>query len=335
MPVRVAINGFGRIGRYVLRAALNNDKIQIVGVNDLTDPKALLHLFKYDSIHRTVREPISLEGSTLKAGRQTCELFAEKDPTKLPWKKLGVDIVMECTGIFTEKAKAMAHVNAGAKKVLISAPGKDEDITIVMGINQEKFDPTNHTIVSNASCTTNCLAPIAKVLDDNFGIVRGLMTTVHSYTNDQNVLDLPHRDLRRARAAALSMIPTTTGAAKAIGLVLPHLKGKMHGYSVRVPTPDVSLVDLTVELGKSTTKEEVNAKFDEAARNKLKGILGFATDPLVSSDYIGDLRSSIVDSELTMVMGGNMAKVVGWYDNEAAFSVRMIDVAEYMGSRLV
>jgi glyceraldehyde 3-phosphate dehydrogenase len=335
MPVRVAINGFGRIGRRVLREALNNDKIQIVAVNDLSPPETQVHLFKYDSVHGTVRSNIELSGDRLKAGRHDIRLTAHKDPTQLPWKELGVDIVMECTGIFTDKAKAAMHLTAGAKKVIISAPSKDADLTICMGINEEKYDAKAHTIVSNASCTTNCLAPVVKVLDENYGVVRGLMTTVHSYTNDQNVLDLPHKDLRRARAAAMSQIPTTTGAAKAIGLVLPHLKGKLDGYSVRVPTPNVSLVDLTVELSKSVSKDEINAKFREAANGKLKGILGYSEEPLVSCDYNGNTHSSTVDAELTAVMGGTLVKVVAWYDNESGFSARMVDLAAYMGGRLV
>lgn len=335
MPVRVAINGFGRIGRRVLRAALNNDKVQIVAVNDLSPPDTMVHLFKYDSVHGRLPFEARFENSTLKAGKQSVKFTAEKDPTKLPWKDLGVDIVMECTGIFTEKAKASAHITAGAKKVIISAPSKDADLTICMGINEEKYDSKQHTFVSNASCTTNCLAPVVKVIDENFGVVRGLMTTVHSYTNDQNVLDLPHKDLRRARAAGLSMIPTTTGAAKAIGLVLPHLKGKLDGTSVRVPTPNVSLVDVTFELSKQVTRDEVNAKLREAAQGKLKGILGYSEEPLVSSDYNGDEHSSIIDAEQTAVMGGNMVKVMSWYDNESGFSARMVDLAQYMGSRLV
>lgn len=333
--VRVAINGFGRIGRRVLREALNNKKVQIVAVNDLTPPPVQAHLFKYDSVHGRLNADVRLEGDILHVGAQNVKLTAERDPNNLPWKQLGVDIVMECTGIFTEKAKASAHLNAGAKKVIISAPSKDADLTICIGINQEKYDSKTHTIVSNASCTTNCLAPVVKVLDDSFGVVRGLMTTVHSYTNDQNVLDLAHKDLRRARAAALSQIPTTTGAAKAIGLVMPHLKGKLDGYAVRVPTPNVSLVDLTVELSKATTKEEINAKMEAASIGKLKGILGYSTEPLVSHDYNGDIHSSTLDSELTAVIGGNLVKVVAWYDNESGFSARMVDLAEYMGSKLV
>lgn len=332
MSVRVAINGFGRIGRRALRAALNNDKIQIVGVNDLTSPSVMAHLLKYDSVHGALNEEVTLSENHLKVGRHNILLTAEKDPSALPWKQLGVDIVMECTGIFTDKAKASLHLNAGAKKVIISAPSKDADITICMGINENKYDAKTHTIVSNASCTTNCLAPVVKILDENFGVVRGLMTTVHSYTNDQNILDLPHKDLRRARAAALSQIPTTTGAAKAIGLVLPHLKGKLDGYAVRVPTPNVSLVDLTVELSKQTTKEEINQKFAEAAKGKLKGIMGYSTEPLVSCDFNGNMASSTLDAELTAVMGGNLAKVVAWYDNESGFSARMVDLAVYMAN---
>lgn len=335
MAVRVAINGFGRIGRRVLREALNNEKIQIVAVNDLTPPEVTAHLFKYDSVHGTVEDQVTLEGSTLKVGRHSIKLTAEKDPGQLPWKQLGVDIAMECTGIFTDKAKASLHLSAGAKKVLISAPSKDADITICMGINEERYDAKAHSVVSNASCTTNCLAPVVKVLDETWGVVRGTMVTIHSYTNDQNVLDLPHKDLRRARAAAISMIPTSTGAAKAIGLVLPHLKGKLDGYSVRVPTPNVSLVDFTAELKGSATKEEINAKCTEYARGKLKGILGVSSEPLVSCDYIGNTNSSTVDAELTSVNGGNLVKVVAWYDNETGFSARMLDLAEYMGSRLV
>lgn len=334
--VRVAINGFGRIGRRVLRAALmENRNIQIVAVNDLTAPDVQAHLFKYDSVHGKFPMDVKLDGDTLRVGNQTIKLTAERDPSKLPWKDLGVDIVMECTGIFTDKAKAGLHLTAGAKKVIVSAPSKDADLTVCVGINEEKYDSKQHTIVSNASCTTNCLAPVVKILDENWGVVRGLMTTVHSYTNDQNVLDLAHKDLRRARAAALSQIPTTTGAAKAIGLVLPHLKGKLDGYSVRVPTPNVSLVDLTVELSKNVTKDEINAKFDAAAKGKLKGILGYSTEPLVSHDYNGNENSSTVDAELTTVIGGNFAKVVAWYDNESGFSARMVDLAEYMGRQLV
>lgn len=334
MPINVAINGFGRIGRRILRATLGDDKVRVVAVNDLPKPEVLAHLFKYDSVHGTVREDVSLSDGRLHVGKQDVRMFAEKDPTALPWRDLGVDIVMECTGIFTEREKASLHLKAGAKKVIISAPSKDADLTMCMGINEKAYDPKAHTIVSNASCTTNCLAPVVKVLDEAFGVQRGLMVTIHSYTNDQNVLDLPHKDLRRARAAALSQIPTTTGAAKAIGLVLPHLKGKLDGYAVRVPTPNVSLIDLTAELSKSTNRDEINAKLLEASRGALKGILGFSTAPLVSCDFNGNTMSSTVDSELTMVVGGNMAKVVSWYDNESGFSQRMVDLAAYIGSAL-
>ena len=335
MPIKVAINGFGRIGRCVLRHALNNDQIQIVAINDLTKPEATTHLFKYDSVHGTVDVPVTLEGNILKAGKQTVKLLAEKDPANLPWMDMGVDIVMECTGIFTDKDKASLHLKAGAKKVIISAPSKDADLTVCMGINENSFDPKTHNIISNASCTTNCLAPVVKVIDEAFGVKRGLMVTIHSYTNDQNILDLPHKDLRRARAGALSMIPTTTGAAKAIGLVLPHLKGKLDGYSVRVPTPNVSLVDVTFEVSKNTTRDEVNAKLKEAANGKLKGILGFSTEPLVSKDYNGNTLSSCIDAELTMVNEGNMVKAVSWYDNETGFSVRMLDLAKFVASKMV
>jgi glyceraldehyde 3-phosphate dehydrogenase len=331
--IRVAINGFGRIGRRVLRAAINDPRIDIVAVNDLSPPDTMIHLFKYDSVHGTVSEKMHLEGDVLHVGRQKIKFTAIKDPATLPWKELGVDIAFECTGIFTDKEKAAAHLKAGAKRVLISGPSKDADLTFCVGINHTQYDPSKHSVVSNASCTTNCLAPVVKVLDESFGVVRGLMTTIHSYTNDQNILDLPHKDLRRARAAALSQIPTTTGAAKAIGLVLPHLKGKLDGFSVRVPTPNVSLVDFTAELSKSSTKEEINAALKKASEGTLKGILGYSTEPLVSADYMGDVRSSIVDSELTTVLGGNLVKVVAWYDNESGFSQRMIDAAIHMAQK--
>lgn len=339
-PIRIGINGFGRIGRRVLRAALQTKHagIEFVGINDLTNPETIAHLLKYDSVHGTLHEDVRVEENVLIAGKSRIHLSAEKDPANLPWKKLGVDLVMECTGIFTDKAKASLHLNAGAKKVIVSAPSKDADITICMGINHEKYDPKAHTIISNASCTTNCLAPVVKVLDESFGVIQGLMVTVHSYTNDQNVLDLPHKDLRRARAAALSQIPTSTGAAKAIGLVLPHLKGKLDGYSVRVPTPNVSMVDLTVQLSKKATKDDINARFTEAANGKLKGILGVSEDELVSIDYNGNLNSSTADLTLTTAMhsdaGGTLAKVVSWYDNESGFSMRMIDLAEHVGRSL-
>lgn len=329
--IRVAINGFGRIGRRVLRASLKHPDIEIVAVNDLTPPEVMAHLFHYDSVHGNLEKSIRLENNVLFFGPHQIQLSAEKDPTQLPWKKLNVDLVFECTGIFTDKEKASLHLKAGSKRVLISAPSKDAEITICMGINHHQFNPQQHFIISNASCTTNCLAPVVKVIDDHYGVVRGLMTTVHSYTNDQNILDLPHKDLRRARAAALSQIPTTTGAAKAIGLVLPHLKGKLDGYAVRVPTPNVSLVDLTVELAKPTTKEELNTHFQNASEGALRGILGFSNAPLVSCDYNGCELSSTIDAELTTILGGNLAKVVAWYDNETGFSCRMLDVARFIG----
>ncbi|HRK03178.1 MAG TPA: type I glyceraldehyde-3-phosphate dehydrogenase [Oligoflexia bacterium] len=335
MPIQVAINGFGRIGRRVLRAALKSSRIRVVAVNDLSSPETLAHLFHYDSVHGRFPSEIEVRDGYLRVGTQEIKLTAERDPKNLPWKTLGVDLALECTGIFTDKAQASAHIAAGAKKVVISAPSKDADLTVCVGINEKSYDSKNHHIVSNASCTTNCLAPVVKVLDEAFGVQRGLMTTVHSYTNDQNILDLPHKDLRRARAAALSQIPTTTGAAKAIGLVLPHLKGKLDGFSVRVPTPNVSLVDLTAELGKATTRDEINAKFAEAARGPLKGILAYSTAPLVSCDYNGNEHSSTIDAELTQVMGGNLVKVVAWYDNESGFSCRMVELAEYMAGHLI
>ncbi|MGE4234218.1 MAG: type I glyceraldehyde-3-phosphate dehydrogenase [Bacteriovoracia bacterium] len=331
-PIQVAINGFGRIGRKVLREILNKPNIKVVGINDLTSPETIAHLFKYDSVHGALKENVKLSGSTFEVGNQSIQLTAEKDPSQLPWKKLGADIVLECTGIFTDKAKASLHLTAGARKVLISAPSKDADLTICMGINQNDYKPSSHSVISNASCTTNCLAPVVKVLDDNFGVVHGLMTTVHAYTNDQNILDLPHKDIRRARAAALSQIPTTTGAAKAIGLVLPHLKGKLDGYSVRVPTPNVSLVDLTAVLSKNTTKEEVNQKFKAASESNLKGILGFSTEPLVSVDYNGNTHSGTVDSMLTAMIGNNLVKAVAWYDNESGFSARMVELALHIAA---
>ncbi len=334
MVTRIAINGFGRIGRRVLRAALAQETVKIVAINDLTDPKTMAHLFQYDSIHGKCQEKCNVSEKYLEVSGQQIQLFAEKDPTQLPWKNLNVDIVMECTGLFTDREKAALHLKAGAKKVIISAPSKDADLTLCIGINEAMYNPQNHHIISNASCTTNCLAPIVKVLDENFSVERGLMVTIHSYTNDQNVLDLPHKDLRRARAAALSQIPTTTGAAKAIGLVLPHLKGKLDGYAVRVPTPNVSLVDCTLELQKQTTKEEINTKLREAAQGKLKGVLSTSDLPLVSCDFIGNTSSSIVDTELTLVAQGNLVKVVSWYDNETGFSYRMLDLARFIGNTL-
>jgi glyceraldehyde 3-phosphate dehydrogenase len=333
MAIRVGINGFGRIGRNIVRAALTEREIEFAAVNDITDAQTLAHLLKYDSILGNLPEEVKTEGDTIRVAGRSIKVLAVKDPAQLPWKDLGVEYVVESTGLFTEAEKARAHVTAGAKKVIISAPAKNEDITIVMGVNHEKYDPRKHTIVSNASCTTNCLGPVAKVLQDRFGIVKGQMTTVHSYTNDQKILDLPHKDLRRARAAALSMIPTSTGAAKAIYLAIPELKGKLDGVAIRVPTPNVSLVDLTVELGKSATAAEINGAFEEAARGPMKGILEVTHEELVSIDFRGNPHSSIVDAPLTKVVDGNMAKVFSWYDNEWGFSNRMKDLLLYMAKR--
>ena len=331
--VKVGINGFGRIGRNVFRAALNNKDLDIVAINDLTDVKTLAHLLKYDSTHGTLDATVEAgEGELIVNGKHV-KVFAEKDPGALPWADLGVDIVVESTGIFTSKEKAEAHIKAGAKKVIISAPAKNEDITIVMGVNEDKYDPANHHVISNASCTTNCLAPFAKVLHDKFGIVKGMMTTIHSYTNDQRVLDLPHKDLRRARAAAQNIIPTTTGAAKAVALVLPELKGKLNGMAFRVPTPNVSVTDLVAEVSREVTVEEVNAVLKEAAEGPLKGILGYTEEPLVSRDFNGDSRSSIIDALSTMVIGGNLVKVVSWYDNEWGYSCRVVDLVVYIANK--
>ncbi|MGJ7045113.1 type I glyceraldehyde-3-phosphate dehydrogenase [Thermoanaerobacterium thermosulfurigenes] len=335
MTVKVGINGFGRIGRNFFRAALKkNVDLDIVAFNDLTDAKTLAHLLKYDSTFGQFEGEVVAKEDSLVVNGKEIKILKETDPAKLPWKELGVDIVIESTGRFTNKEDAVKHIEAGAKKVIISAPAKNEDITIVMGVNEDKYDPNVHHVISNASCTTNCLAPFAKVLHNKFGIKRGLMTTVHSYTNDQRILDLPHKDLRRARSAAMSIIPTTTGAAKAVALVLPELKGKLNGFAMRVPTPDVSVVDLVAELEKSVTVEEVNAALKEAAENELKGILGYTDEPLVSMDFKGDSRSSIVDGLSTMVMEGNMVKVVSWYDNEWGYSNRVVDLAKYVADRL-
>ncbi|WP_062354356.1 type I glyceraldehyde-3-phosphate dehydrogenase [Bacillus kwashiorkori] len=333
MAVKVGINGFGRIGRLVFRAALNNPDIELVAVNDLTDAKMLAHLLKYDSVHGTLNEEVTVDGEYFVVAGQRVKVIAERDPAQLPWGELGVDVVVESTGRFTNRKDAAKHLEAGAKKVVISAPAKDEDITIVMGVNEDKYDPANHHVLSNASCTTNCLAPFAKILQEKFGIVRGMMTTIHSYTNDQQILDLPHKDFRRARAAAESMIPTTTGAAKAVALVLPELKGKLNGMAVRVPTPNVSLVDLVAELGKEVTVEEVNAAFKEAAEGDLKGILAYNELPLVSRDYNHTSVSSTVDGLSTMVMEGNMVKVLSWYDNEYGYSNRVVDLVNYIAKK--
>ncbi len=326
MATRIGINGFGRIGRCVLRAGWKNPDLEFVGINDLTDAATLAHLLKYDSVHGTFNAKVKALDDAIVVGNKKIRVLSVRDPAELPWKKLRADVVFECTGLFRDKAKAEAHRKAGAKKVIISAPAKGEDLTVVMGVNDDKYNPKKHHILSNASCTTNCLAPVAKVLNDTFGIEKGLMTTIHSYTNDQRILDLPHKDLRRARAAAESMIPTTTGAAKAVGLVLPELQGKLDGMSIRVPTPNVSVVDLVVVLKKGATVEKVNQALKKAASGKMKGILSFCEEPLVSIDFNGNTHSSIVDASLTTVMDGNMVKVISWYDNETGFSHRMLDL---------
>lgn len=333
MPVKLAINGFGRIGRLVMRASLENNAVEVVAINDLTDAQTNAHLLKYDSVHGRLNVDVVAKGDAIVVGGREIKVFSEKAPAKLPWGDLGIDIVVESTGVFTDAAKAAAHREAGAKKVIITAPAKSEDITIVMGVNEEKYDPAHHHIVSNASCTTNCLAPVVKVLHQHFKVLRGLMTTAHSYTNDQRILDLVHKDLRRARAAGMSIIPTTTGAAKAIGLVLPELKGKLNGFAMRVPTPNVSVVDLVVDVEKATTVEEVNTTLKDAAEGELKGILGYCEEPLVSCDFHGDPRSSIVDALSTMVMDGTMVKVIAWYDNEWGYANRVVDLAAYMASK--
>lgn len=330
MTTKVGINGFGRIGRNVFRAALANPEVEIVAVNDLTDAKTLAHLLKYDSIHGTLNAEVQAQDGNLVVNGKVIKVLAERDPANLPWGTLGVQVVVESTGRFTDGDKAAAHLKAGAKKVIISAPAKGEDITIVMGVNHDKYDAAKHHVISNASCTTNCLAPFAKVLHEKFGIKHGLMTTVHSYTNDQQILDLPHSDLRRARAAAMSIIPTTTGAAKAVSLVLPELKGKLNGFAMRVPTPNVSITDLVVELEKPATAEEINAALKAAAEGELKGIMAFSEEPLVSRDYNGNPHSSIVDGLSTMVVEGTMAKVVSWYDNEWGYSNRVVDLIQYI-----
>lgn len=331
--VKVGINGFGRIGRNVFRAAFNNPNVEIVAVNDLTDARTLAHLLKYDSVHGVLDVEVTAGENTLIVGGKEIKVLAERDPAQLKWAEYGVEIVIESTGRFTKREDAAKHLEGGAKKVIISAPATNEDITVVMGVNEEKYDPASHTVISNASCTTNCLAPFAKVINDKFGIVRGLMTTVHSYTNDQQILDLPHKDLRRARAAAENIIPTSTGAAKAVALVLPELKGKLNGFAMRVPTPNVSVVDLVVELKADVTVEDVNNALKEAANGPLKGILGYSEEPLVSSDYNGNPASSTIDALSTMVLEGNMVKVVSWYDNEWGYSNRVVDLCHYVAQR--
>lgn len=335
MQVKVAINGFGRIGRNTLKAFLEkkSENIKIVAINDLTDPSTLAHLFKYDSVYGRFQGEVETGEREIRINGEEIQILSEKDPAKLPWKEMGIDIVIESTGIFRDREKAQKHLEAGARKVIISAPAKGEDITIVLGVNENEYIPEKHHIISNASCTTNCLAPVAKVLDEKFGIVRGLMTTVHSYTNDQRILDLPHKDIRRSRAASLSIIPTTTGAAKAVSLVLPQLKGKLNGMAFRVPTPTVSVVDLVAELKKEVTVEEVNGAFKEAAQGRLKGIMDYTDEELVSMDYRGDAHSAIVDGSSTMVIEGNMVKVIAWYDNEWGYSHRVADLVEYIAGK--
>jgi glyceraldehyde 3-phosphate dehydrogenase len=332
--LKVGVNGFGRIGRNFLRASLESGaNFEIVGINDLTDNATLAHLLKYDSILGRLKLPVTFTDTTITVGGKTISVSAERDPANIPWGKLGVDVVVESTGIFTKAADAGKHITAGAKKVIISAPATDEDITIVMGVNHDKYDSTKHNIISNASCTTNCLAPMAKVLNDEFGIVRGLMTTIHAYTNDQVILDFPHKDLRRSRAAALSIIPTSTGAAKAISLVLPELKGKLDGYALRVPVPTGSATDLTVELSKEVSVAEINAALKKASEGSLKGYLTYTEDPIVSADIVTDPSSCILDAGLTKVIG-TTAKVVGWYDNEWGYSNRLVDLIQYIGKTL-
>jgi glyceraldehyde 3-phosphate dehydrogenase len=334
MAIKASINGFGRIGRNILRGIMSSPKsygeIDVVSINDLTDAKTLAHLFKYDSIFGIFNGDVSHTKDSIIVNGKSIKVHSEKDPGKLPWKAEGVDVVVEATGIFRDKEKCMIHINNGAKKVIITAPAKNEDITIVLGVNEDKYDKNNHHIISNASCTTNCLAPIVKVLHDRFGIEKGHMTTIHSYTNDQRILDLPHSDLRRARAAALSMIPTTTGAAKAIGLVIPELKGKLDGNSIRVPTPDVSVVDFVSVVKETVTVEKVNAALKEASEGKLKGILQYCDEELVSIDFLGNHHSSIVDAQSTKVIEGNLVKVLSWYDNEWGYSLRVVDLIKYI-----
>ena len=334
MAIKVGINGFGRIGRNVLRASLNDSNLDFVAVNDLTDPKTLAHLLKYDSILGNLPQKITAGTDCIQVDGRTIKVFAEKDPAKLPWESVGAQVVVESTGRFTNAEDARKHLRGPVKKVIISAPATNEDVTLVLGVNQQMYDPDKHHVISNASCTTNCLAPIAKVIHDNFKIVSGTMTTIHSYTNDQVILDFPHKDLRRARAAALSMIPTSTGAAKALKLVIPEMAGRLDGFAMRVPTPNVSVVDLVAAVEKKTSKEEVNAALKKASeQGPLEGYLGYEEHPLVSADFRGDSRSSIVDSPLTMVVGGNLVKVLSWYDNEWGYSCRVRDLINFLGKK--
>lgn len=334
MTVKIGINGFGRIGRNVFRQALGNKNVEVVAINDLTDADMLAHLLKFDSVHGKLEEEVTVNGSNIVVGGKEIKVLSERDPANLGWSDLGVEIVIESTGRFTNRNDAQKHIDAGAKKVIISAPAKEEDLTMVMGVNEQDYDPKKHHVVSNASCTTNCIAPMAKVLHDAFGLKRGLMNTVHSYTNDQQILDLPHKDYRRSRAAATNIIPTSTGAAKVVGKVLPELDGKLNGMAVRVPTPDGSLVDLVAELDKDVTEEEVNQAFKDAAtKGELSSVLEYTEDPIVSADIIGNPHSSIFDSLSTMTLDGNMVKVISWYDNEMGYSARCVDMAQYLSEQ--
>ena len=333
MAVKVGINGFGRIGRNVVRAGLNRNDLEFVAVNDITDTKTLAHLLKYDSVLGPLSEKVTADADSITIGDKKIKVFATKDPAQIDWNSLGAEVVVESTGFFTDAKDAVKHLHGSVKKVIISAPAKNEDVTIVLGVNDAAYDPAKHNIISNASCTTNCLAPVVKVLHDTFGIIKGSMTTIHSYTNDQRILDYPHKDLRRARAAALNMIPTTTGAAKAIGLVMPALKGKLDGYSMRVPTPDVSVVDLVAVLAKPTTAEAVNAALKAAAEGPMKGILAYTEDPVVSTDMLHNPNSSIVDAGMTKVLDGDLLKVISWYDNEWGYSCRVIDLIAFLAEK--
>jgi glyceraldehyde 3-phosphate dehydrogenase len=333
MAIKVGINGFGRIGRNVVRAGLKNPEIEFVAANDLTDTKTLAHMLKYDSILGPLTEEVTSDGDTISVGGKKIKVFATKEPEAIDWPSLGAQVVVESTGRFTDATKAKAHLRGSVKKVIISAPATNEDVTIVLGVNDDKYDPAKHNVISNASCTTNCLAPVVKVLHQKWGIEKGLMTTIHSYTNDQNVLDFPHKDLRRARAAAINMIPTSTGAAKAIGLVMPELKGKLDGYSVRVPTPNVSVVDLAAVMKTTVTAEQINNELKACADGTLKGILAFTMDPVVSTDMLKNSNSSIVDGQLTKVLDGNLAKVVAWYDNEWGYSSRVVDLISFLAKK--
>jgi glyceraldehyde 3-phosphate dehydrogenase len=335
MPTKVGVNGFGRIGRNVFRAVMETDSdLEIIGINDITDPRTLAHLLKYDSVYGRFQAEVSHQENAITVNGRKVQVFAQRDPAQIPWGEVGAEIVVESTGLFSSREDASKHLHDTVKKVIITQPGKGQDVMICLGVNQDQYDPEQHTIISNASCTTNCLAPVAKVLDQQFGIRKGLMTTVHSYTNDQRILDLPHKDLRRARAAALSMIPTTTGAARAVTLVLPQLEGKLDGISIRVPTPTVSLVDLTAMLEKNVTEDEVRAAFSEAAAGDLKGILKYSEEPLVSSDFIKDPHSAVVDGPFTKVLAQNMVKVLAWYDNEWGYSNRVLELAAFVGGKL-